>query len=271
MTSLGAIGLGLAAVMACASVAPAVAQTAPAPAKKVAPKPTAPPRGGPGSLNGVWNNPAFSDTRAGPPVGAEPAIQTADGQPIPYQPAVAALMDKRRQAAAAGKPMATNGSQCLPGGMPSMMHPPIELALQILENPGQVTVLFEFYGTFRIIHLNEKHPNDPDPTYFGNSVGHWEGDTLVVDTIAINDKTTIFGAPHSEGMHLVERMRRTGPDTMEDRILVEDPKTYTRPWTWLIKLKHIPGMRIREYVCENQRNGVDASGGTAVQLQSSGG
>jgi hypothetical protein len=259
----------VAAAIACFCAVPSLAQAPVEPAKKVAPRATLPPIAGPGSISGVWNNPEFKDYRTGPPVGAEAKIQTADGEPIPYQPWAAELIAQRRKSAQSGKPVASNGSYCLPGGMPSMMHPPIELALQILETPDQVTVLFEFYGTYRIIHLNEKHPPDPDPTYFGNSVGHWEGDTLVVDTIALTDKTSAFGVPHSEDMHLVERLRRTGKDTMEDRMTIDDPKTFTKPWTWVITLKHLPGMKIAEYVCENQRNGVDASGNTGVQLKSS--
>jgi hypothetical protein len=260
---------GVAAAVACLCAAPAFPQTPPSTTKK-ATGPTLPPVAGPGSISGVWNNSQFKDYRTGPPVGAEPKIETADGEPIPFQPAVTALLAQRRQDAKNGKPVASNGSYCLPGGMPGMMHPPIELPLQILETPGQVTVLFEFYGTYRIIRLNEKHLPDPDPTYFGDSVGHWEGNTLVVDTIGLTDKTLAFGAPHSENMHLVERIRRTAENTLEDRVTIEDPKTFTKPWTWLISLKRVPGMRIAEYVCDNQRNGVGANGETSVELQSSG-
>jgi hypothetical protein len=217
----------------------------------------------------VWNNPEFKDYRTGPPVGKEQPFPTGDGKPIPFRPEVAKLVEDRRKAALDGHPVASNGSSCLSNGMPSMMRPPIELPLQIIETPNQVTVLFEFYGTFRIIRLNEKHPDDPDPGFMGNSVGHWEGDTLVVDTIALNDKTQVAGAPHSEDLHLIEHLRRTGKDTLQDRITIIDPKTFTRPWDWVINLKRVPGMRIREYVCENQRNGVDANGNTSVQLQSS--
>ena len=198
-----------AAVCLCASAAPA-AQPA-TDTKGAAPRPTQPPLSGPGSLTGVWANPAFKDYRTGPPVGREPTLETAD----------------------------------------------------------QVTVLFEFYGTFRIIHLNEKHQTDPDPTYFGDSVGHWEGNTLVVDTIGLTDKTTLFGAPHGQNLHIVERIRRTGPNSLEDSMTIEDPQTFTRPFNWLVTLKQFPGMRIGEFVCDNQRNGVGVNGETSVQLQTS--
>jgi hypothetical protein len=187
---------------------------------------------GPGSLNGVWNNPAS---------GA--AVTTADGKPIPYQPATAKMMETAKD-----KPIDPQSAPwCVPTGMPAMMDPPPNLPLQILETPRQVTMLFGNFGTFRIIHLNEKHPEDPDPTYFGNSVAHWEGDTLVVDTIALLDKTTLFGAPHTEDMHLVERLHRTDAQTLEDRISITDPKTYSKPWTWVITLKSVPGAQVKEF------------------------
>jgi hypothetical protein len=254
--------------VACLCAVPAFSQPPEASAAKQPVRPTLPPTAGPGSISGVWNNSQFKDYRTGPPVGAEQKVETADGEAVPYQPAVAALLAKRREEARNGKPAAGSGSYCLPGGMPGMMHPPIELPLQILETPDQVTVLFEFYGTFRIIRLNEKHAADPDPSYFGDSVGHWEGKTLVVDTIGLTDKTMAFGAPHSENMHLVERIRRTDENTLEDRMTIEDSKAFTKPWTWVITLKKVPGMRITEYVCDNQRNGVGASGETGVELQS---
>jgi hypothetical protein len=243
------------------------AQQAAVPKKAV--RPTLPPTAGPGSISGVWNSPNFSDSREGPPVGAEQKVQTADGQPVPFQPAVVKLLEQRRREARNGQPVATNGSFCLSGGMPSMMHVPAQLSLQILETPGQVTVLFEFYGTFRIVRLNEAHLPDADPSYFGDSVGHWEGNTLVVDTIGLSEKTLLFGAPHGDKLHLLERIRRTGADTLEDRITIDDPKTFTKPFTWVVDMKRFPGMRIGEYVCDNQRNGVGVNGETDVQLQSS--
>jgi hypothetical protein len=186
---------------------------------------------GPGSLTGVWSR---------------SATVTAGGMPIPYQPEMVKLLQEQK--ATGGKPIdAQSAPWCVPEGMPAMMNPPAKLPLQILETPGQVTMLFGDFGTFRIIHLNEKHPDDPDPTYFGNSVAHWEGDTLVVDTLGLLDKTTLFGAPHTEDMHLVERLRRLDPTTLEDRVTITDPATYTRPWTWTITLRSVAGSRVVEF------------------------
>jgi hypothetical protein len=234
-----ATAVGLCTVLALAH-APAEA------ADKVAPALILPSLKGPGSLTGVWNSVGLKDQGTSSPVGAPPAIHTADGQPIPYQPEIAKSL--AQQGDNKGKAIdAQSAPWCVPSGMPTMMDPPRDLPLQLLETPRQVTVVFGDFGTYRIIRLNEKHPPDPDPTYFGNSVGHWEGGTLVVDTTALLDKTTLFGAPHSEDMHLVERFHRIDEDTLEDRISITDPKTYTRPWTWIITLKRVPGTRLKEY------------------------
>ena len=175
-------------------------------------------------------------------------------------------MAQQRKSSENGEPIAGNGSYCLPGGMPGAMSPPKELSLQILETPSQVTVLFEFYGTYRVIHLNQEHPLHPDPTSLGYSVGHWEGDTLVVDTIGLTPNPL---DPTDTAQHLVERIRRTGKDTLEDLVTIDDPKTYTKAWTRRINLKYFPGSTIGEFVCDNQRNGVDADGHTKVELKSS--
>jgi hypothetical protein len=187
---------------------------------------------GPGSLTGVWIN-----TSTGNPV-------AADGRPIPLLPEVAQRLAKLQSASAIDTQSAP---WCVPSGMPSVMHVPVDQPLQFLETPGQITVLFELLGTFRIIRLNAKHPPDPDPTYFGHSVGRWEGEVLVVDTIALIDKTTVFGAPHSENLHVVERIRLTGESTLENRITIDDPKTFSRPWTSVISYRRGSEARLREY------------------------
>jgi hypothetical protein len=146
-------------------------------------------------------------------------------------------------------------SKCLPAGVPQMMFGP-RLPLQILETPGQVTILVEPLTNFRIIYLNEPHSEDPDPSFMGESVGHWEGDTLVVDTIAQLDRTTLdpIGMPHSDALHVVEKFRRTGKDSLELVVTIDDPKTFTRPWTAATTFKSEPGLRVQQYFCENQRN-----------------
>ena len=126
---------------------------------------------------------------------------------------------------------------------------------QTLESPGQVTILVEELSYFRIIRLNAKHQEDPDPTFMGDAVGHWEGGTLVVDTIGLSDQTLLPGGiPHSEQLHVVERFRRTSKDRIELLMTFEDPKAFTTPWTTVTHLKIESNRRISEYYCENNRN-----------------
>jgi hypothetical protein len=229
-------------------------------AKGSATAPSAPGAGGPGSLSGVWFNNEFKTSAKF--ATAYQVQMTADGKMPPLQPWAAALLDQRIKDSEAGHPFPTTLSNCLPSGVPQMMFGPKDLPIQIVESPGQVTILFESLTTFRIIHLNEQHPPDPDPTFMGNSVGHWEGDTLVVDTIGLTDRTAIdtVGMPHSDALHLVERFRRTSKTTLELQVTFDDPKTFTQPWTAKTSFRAVPGARVEEYICENNRNRPDASG-----------
>src|SRR4029077_5664992 len=104
----------------------------------------------------------------------------------------------------------------------------------------------------RQIHTNRIHKADLDPTYNGDSVGKWDGDTLVVDTIGFNAVTWLdhVGLPHTESLHVVERIRRVDHDTLVDDITVEDPMAYTKPLTNRQVYKLKPGWEIQEYVCE---------------------
>jgi hypothetical protein len=104
----------------------------------------------------------------------------------------------------------------------------------------------------RQIYMNRQHPKDVDASYSGDAIGKWQGDTLVVDTIGFNDKTWLDGGglPHSEALHVIERLRRTDHDTLVDDIMIEDPMAYTKPLTDRQVYKLKPGWEIGEYVCE---------------------
>jgi hypothetical protein len=117
-------------------------------------------------------------------------------------------------------------------------------------------MLSEELTFFRIIRMDVKHEDDPDPTLMGDSVGRWDknGD-LVVDTIAISDQTQLPGGiPHSEQLHIVERYHRTSKDRIELLMTFDDPKAFTRTWTTVTHLKLEPAKRLSEYYCENNRN-----------------
>jgi hypothetical protein len=214
-------------------------------------------------ISGLWRMQGYlSSMRNGP---RARAAHTIEGKMPPLLPGPAALLEKRLVDAEHLKAFANTAAFCLPQGIPYMLHAAVDGPVQILESPGQVTVISTAYNEMWFIYLNQKHPpkDDLEPTYHGDSVGHWEGDTLVVDTIGITTKTTIdqVGMPHSEDLHVITRIRRTDPETLEMLVTVDDPKTFSKPWTRQQIYKKSPDdARILESVCENQRNGVDENG-----------
>ena len=124
--------------------------------------------------------------------------------------------------------------------------------MQIVQIPGQVIMMFEYDHYMRHIYTDRReHLKELSPTWMGDSIGRWEGDTLVVDTVGFNDKSWLdqVGHPHSDALHLVERIQRVNHDTLQIDITVDDPKAYTRPWTGQVVFKLRPGWRLIEYVC----------------------
>ena len=220
---------------------------------------------GPGSLTGVWNN---REAPYGIPVRSQ-AAHTAEGQTPPMQPWAATLMEQRLKDSEGGHPFSSTKSRCLPAGVPAMMLSPHTMDIKLIEEPKPITVLLEELNNFRQIHLNAKHNEDAAPSYMGDSIGHWEGDTLVVETTNINSDVTVdnVGLPHSDALRTVERFRRITPTRLEYRVTVDDPKAFTRVWDFPRRTLALEaGRHLTEYVCANQRNGTDASGRTSVNL-----
>jgi hypothetical protein len=147
---------------------------------------------------------------------------------------------------------------CLPSGVPRGAPYP----WRIIQSPTHkaATHIFIVYEgnihSFRQIFMDAKHPEDPDPTWYGHSVGHWEGDTLVVDTIGYNDRFWFdyLGHPHTEKLHTVERYTRTDMDNMAIEVMIDDPETYTKPFTTTGRATLQQG-EILEYIC--QENNID--------------
>jgi len=139
---------------------------------------------------------------------------------------------------------------CLPPGVPRIYIQPF--VFEIVQIHGRVLELFEFDHHMRQIYTDgRQHPKDPDPTWMGDSVGWYEGDALVVDSVGFNDKTWIdrAGLPHSDQLHVVERLRRPQPETLELNLTIEDPKTYTKTWTGYRKFKLRPTWSLKEFIC----------------------
>jgi hypothetical protein len=156
-----------------------------------------------------------------------------------------------------GLPPVTSGMACLPEGMPGMMQG--TFPLEVLETPGQVTIIEEAFTQVRRIYLDEKPlaPEDAEPRFSGHSVGRWEGNTLVVQTVGVKDYVRLRNTPHSMNMRITERIRLINDDFMENQVTIEDPEFLTKPWTWTWMYKRWRGYKIQEYVCEDNRYFVD--------------
>jgi hypothetical protein len=145
---------------------------------------------------------------------------------------------------------------CLPVGVTRQANAPDPV--EIVQTPKKVVILYESWHVFRSIPTDgTTHPAKLEPTWLGNSVGRWDGDTLVIDVTGLNDKTSLDtnGHPHSDQLHLVERLRRTGPKTMSYEVTVDDPKAYAEPWKQSRVFQFQPGLQLMEYVClENERD-----------------
>ena len=141
-------------------------------------------------------------------------------------------------------------SQCLPAGLPRT----VMLGLfpqQIIQTPTQIIMLYEYMNVFRAIPLNAKHRDDLIPSYLGDSIGRWEGDTLVVDVIGFNDKTWLAGTGtfHTDALHITERFTRVDKDQINYEVTMEDPNVFTKPWTLRSTLMLREGTRLQEYIC----------------------
>ncbi len=141
--------------------------------------------------------------------------------------------------------------KCDPDGPPKLLNHPNPF--EIVQMPGRVLMFFEEQHIWRNVWADGRPlPKDPDASYLGYAVARWEGDTFVIETIGFNDKQWAdpFGNPRSDQMHLTERYRRLNRDTLEQQIIIDDPKAYTKVWVSPPKLyKFEPGWEIAEWFC----------------------
>ncbi len=178
------------------------------------------------------------------------------GNPAPWTPEAAKRMAFLAEEEKAGRPKGLF-TDCLPEAMPSWMLVSHD-EMEILFSPGRVTLLGAADGNRirRIYTDGRKHPADPDPTFHGHSIGHWEGDALVVDTVAILPETVIaiseaVGIPNDGDMHIVERIHLVSPDVLADDLTITAPHVFTAPWktTRLYDRKRGPLAEVTEGVC----------------------
>jgi hypothetical protein len=218
------------------------------------------------AMTGTWNRYPELGAKPDPGFPAAPAIPAP-----PLKPELVAAFEARRKAVqegeAKGQPLYTNYTACLPDGMPSMMMG--MFPMEVLQTPGQVTIIQEAYNQVRRIYLGYELPavEDAEPLFWGHSSGKWEGDTLVVETIGIKENVRFRDAPHSAQMRIHERLKLLSPDMMQDEITISDPGTLTAPWSFKYLYKRAPGYKMNEYVCESNREMFDPeTGGVKLKI-----
>lgn len=205
---------------------------------------------------GYWSSTAASimeETGANVRINADGLLANiADASKVaPFQPWAKGLYEYRQKRLLEDDPMAS----CLPPGGPRQFQAPY--GLSIVEQPEKKRIFVMSGGgnrNWRLINLDARAhaPDDILPTYYGDSVGKWEGDTLVIDTLGFNERFWFSngGLPHTENLHLTERISRPDFNTLKYEVRVDDPGTYTRPWTSSWTLQWIPNQEIEEYFCD---------------------
>jgi hypothetical protein len=219
----------------------------------VAPTPRA--SDGKPDLSGIWS---------GPGAGSYDRNVARDLKPSDIQPWAEALYQQRVRDMGKDAPRAN----CLPDPFP--YYHIVDLA-RLVQTPGLMVVLYQ--GTTNSVHRTiftdgRPLPADPSPAWMGYSVGHWEGDTLVVDTAGFNDRgwLDIEGHPHTELLHITERFRRRDFGHMDLDMTIDDPKAFTRPFSLRIAKTLVPDTDLLESVCENDRSLRHMVGGTKTQV-----
>jgi hypothetical protein len=234
---------------------PTLALTPPLRGAGPAPAGSAPPNPDPHNFEGVWWLQGY-EYMLGPEPGVAP----------PLKPEYMQVLERRIRAKNRGTPEADASTQCLPHGMPRLMESPYPI--EIVQTPGRLTFLHEVAHNVRRIWLNRDHPKNLTPTFLGNSVAHWEGDTLVVDTVGLNDRTFIDdeGSSHSNQLHVVERYRKIdGGAKLELVMTVEDPVTLEHPYSYRRIYHWRPDVRPQEYICEENNRNAPINGVTVAK------
>jgi hypothetical protein len=147
-------------------------------------------------------------------------------------------------------------AHCQPPGIPAISASP--LPYKIIQTAKTVLILYEGESVFRQIFLDSRRPvEDPQPRFMGYSTGKWEGETLIVNTAGLTDKTWLdaLGHPHSEALRLTEKFRRLNVGNLEIEVTIDDPKAYTKPLKYTLKASLVPDEDLLEYFCaENEKD-----------------
>jgi hypothetical protein len=195
-------------------------------------------------LQGIW------EVKTSPDKDIEKAkgliVEPKNGK-IPYLPAALAQRKQNEKNSATADPV----NKCYMPGVPRINL--LNYPFQIFQTPDQISIAYEFVHNFRNIYMKRTKHMESIDFWLGDSLGHWEGDTLVVDVADLNDQTWFdkAGDYHSDALHVTERYTRTGPDTLRYEATVEDPKTFSMPWKISVNLQRNtkPNARLMEYEC----------------------
>jgi hypothetical protein len=191
-------------------------------------------------FSGIWKT----------PTGKYLANLAADGIEVPMQPWAERMYKERVANHGRDRPSAT----CLPHSVTDFdTH---VTPRKVIQTPGVIVMLYEAYHSFRQIHTDGRSvPTEPEPAWFGYSVGKWEGDTLVVNTVGNHEKTWLddSGHPHSDALRIIERFRRIDFGHMAVEITIDDPKAYLKPWTVSFGWELMPDTELLDWVCENNK------------------
>jgi hypothetical protein len=177
------------------------------------------------------------------------------GVDLPYKPEAQNLAADHLQWFKEGRSKASAHLTCRPTGVQGVTAP--KSAILILQTPAKMYVITQEDREVRFVYMNQVHPRKIKPSYSGNSIGHWDGNTLVIDTIGFNGKGQLdeMGNPHSDQLHFVERWTKSADgNTLTAQFTITDPVYYTRPFTKTRRWQRAPGARIADYDCsENPR------------------
>jgi len=199
-----------------------------------------------------------------PPRSEQPVVKPA------YQKEYQGRLTAVRDANAKGAPLASNYVDCLGDGMPLMMA--AMFPIEFLQSPGQVTVIEEAFTQVRRIRLDQpqKKIEDVEPGFYGHSVGHWEGDTLMVDTVGIKESIRYNNVPHSDQMRIKEKIHLAAPNVLWDEITIEDPVVLEKPFTIYYAYRRMTDYTLLEYICEDNREFKDANGVQQIRVGDTG-
>ena len=211
-----------------------------------------PPPSGPGPVMSDKGHPYIPNG-----LGRQPSYRVADlSNPI-LQPWAVEQMRKANDAVLAGKVPFIARERCWPGGVPGFLVDARIVPVYFLTTPNEILMIVQNDALTRHIHMNVAHSADIKPSWYGDSVGHYEGDTLVVDTIGMNDRTFVdnYRTPHTAQLHVVERFSLLdGGNTLEVHVTVNDPGAFTMPWSAIQRYKRVQRAPMTEERCAENNN-----------------